>query len=184
MKHRIQFLRRRREFIALLSGALAWPLSGAAQHSRVIGFLSSESPGQDSDRVRDAFRQGLAEAGYVEGRNVAIEYRYANDQYERLPALAAELVRQQVAVIASFGGVPSARAAKAATGTIPIVFMTGVDPVAFGLVASLNRPGGNLTGATSLSDELVPKRLELMHELVPRLAWRSSSTRPMQTPRL
>ena len=159
---------RRREFITLLGGAaVASPLVVRAQQAMpVIGFLGIETPDVFADRVR-AFRQGLSDMGYVEGRNVAIAFQWAGGNYDLLPTLADELVRQRVSVLVAGGSSPVARAAKAATTTIPIVFYAGNDPVATGLVTSLNRPGGNLTGVSGLATELLPKRLELLHQAVP-----------------
>jgi len=160
----------RREFITLLGSAAVWPLAAQAQQAvmPLIGWLDSGSPAGMTANLA-AFHKGLGETGYIEGQNVAIEYRWAEVDYNRLPALAADLVRRKVAVIAATRGPAPARAAKAVTSTIPIVFQSGTDPVRDGLVASLNRPGANVTGASRLSTDLIPKRLGLMAEIVPKM---------------
>jgi ABC-type uncharacterized transport system substrate-binding protein len=160
---------RRRDFIAFVVGAVAArprTARGQQQGLPVVGFLSARSPGEAAS-VLAAFRQGLGQTGYFEGRNVTLEYRWAEGQYDRLPAMAAELVARQVAVIAATGGEPSGLAAKASTSTIPIVCTLGGDAVEAGLVAHLNRPGGNITGVTIIGVEMGPKRVELAHQLVP-----------------
>jgi putative ABC transport system substrate-binding protein len=158
----------RREFITGLGAAVAWPLVARAQQPAlpVIGYLGDISFELRRERVA-AFIQGLGETGFVDGRNVTIEYHWAEGQYERMPAMATELVRRQVHVIAAMGGLPAAQAAKAATTTIPVVFNVGVDPVETRLVASLARPGGNLTGSSLLNSQVIAKRFELLHELIP-----------------
>ncbi len=173
----------RRKLVTLLAGtALVWPrgLRAQQQSTPIIGLLGVTS--READARLIPFRQALKEAGYVEGQNIAIEYRWAESQYDRFPALAAELVRRQVTVIVSLGGTPGALAAKAATTTIPIVFQMGVDPVEVGLVASLNRPGGNITGVGQLLTATVPKQLQLMHEVVPtagNIAFLLNQTNPL-----
>jgi putative ABC transport system substrate-binding protein len=173
---------RRREFIALVGSAATWPLAARAQRPGMplIGFLHSASPEPYASQV-NAFRQSLKETGYVEGQNVAIEYRWAENQIARLPTLATELANRQVSVIVAGGSPVAALAAKSATTTIPIVFMNAADPVGIGLVASFNRPGGNVTGVTLLSAELVSKRLGILRDLLPsvrRIAMLVNSTRP------
>jgi putative tryptophan/tyrosine transport system substrate-binding protein len=161
---------RRREFISLIAGATAWPLAARAQQAGmpVIGYLSYASAELEAGALLPAFRQGLREIGFVEGQNATIEYRWAEFEHERLAQMAVDLVSHSVTAIVALGGTPPALVAKAATSTIPIVFQAGINPVEFGLVASLNRPGGNMTGIAALQGELIAKRIELLHEMAPK----------------
>lgn len=170
---------RQRVIIALLGSMIAWPLGASAQAPAkpVIGFLNSASPGPFA-KLLAAFHQGLKEEGYVEGQNVVIEYRWAEGQYDRLPMLAADLARRQVTVITATGGSVAAQAARAATATIPIVFLGGAEPVGIGLVSSFNRPGANVTGVSTFTSELAPKRLELLYELLSKAAKIATLTNP------
>jgi ABC-type uncharacterized transport system substrate-binding protein len=174
----------RREFMTLLGGAVAWPLAARAQQPRmpVIGLLSSRSSAVDMSLIA-VFRQALNETGFVEGQNVIIDYRWAEGHYDRLTELAADLVRQQVAIIVTIGGDTSALAAKAATSTIPIVFASGTDPLRSGLVTSLSRPGANITGVSTFLVDLEPKRLELLRELRPHATTTAALVNPAAVPR-
>src|SRR6478672_1514223 len=166
---KLETVMKRREFLGLIGGVAAWPCAALAQQTPVpvIGFLSTNAPNAVLPKFVPAFVSGLSEGGFIDGQNVAIEYRWASGQYHRLPELTAELIRRPVNVLVAVGGTGSALAAKAATTTIPIVFNLGSDPIKLGLVASLNRPGGNITGVNYLADTLVPKLLETLHEAVP-----------------
>jgi ABC-type uncharacterized transport system substrate-binding protein len=173
---------KRRTFLTLMGGAFAWPLAAEAQSRRVpvIGFLNSGSQSAFTG-LTNAFRQGLADEGFIDGQNVAMEYRWAEGDYERLPALSAELVRRGVALIAATGGTMSARAARSATSTIPILFVAGSDPIKFGLAASVSRPGGNATGVSIVTTPLVKKRLELLRELAPNITTIAMLSNPGST---
>jgi putative ABC transport system substrate-binding protein len=173
---------KRRDFVTLLGGAAAWPLAAGGQQSviPVVGFLTSLAQ-NERPNLRDAFRRGLSEVGFVEGRNVAIEYRFAESHPDRLPALAADLAERKVAVIAATGGGASVLAAKAATTTIPVVFTTAGDPVQQGFVASLNRLGGNLTGISWFGAQVAAKGLGLLHELIPDAAVVALLANPMRS---
>jgi putative tryptophan/tyrosine transport system substrate-binding protein len=161
---------RRRDLAKVFAGAAVWPIAARAQQPAmpVVGYLSTGSPEADATPFLAPFRSGLGQMSFVEGKNVVIEYRWVNFRYERLSAMAAELAQRSVAVIAAVGGTPTGLAAKAATSTVPIVFYVGVDPVKFGLVASLNHPGGNVTGVVGAPAELIAKRMQFLHELVPK----------------
>src|SRR5262249_41948345 len=178
---------KRRDFVTLVGGAAAWPFAAHAQYAvSVIGYLNGASQ-SEFPHLLAGFRKGLTEAGYAEGRNVTLEYRYADGRYDRLPALAADLVSRNVSVIVATAGTPTIRAAKAATSKIPIVFVIGSDPVAFGIVASLNRPGGNITGITLVASETAAKRLGLLLELIPvnaAIAVLANPNNPVSEPQL
>src|SRR5215475_3254633 len=178
---------KRRDFVTLVGGAAAWPFAAHAQYAvPVIGYLNGASQ-SEFPHLLAGFRNGLTETGYAEGRNVTIEYRYADGRYDRLPALAADLVNREVSVIVATAGTPTIRAAKAATSKIPIVFVIGGDSVAFGIVASLSRPGGNITGITLIASETVAKRLGLLLELIPAntvIAALSNANNPISEPQL